>query len=154
MKIPPSLRSVWHLLWVAGSFCVCLPATAADAAKPVPLNQDGTPKIPAELLMMDVKATPYSGRAALKEKLRQGEVKFDTRLPEWEARCNALPEKERKAAAADLKELKRMREVLRDKLDQLDAASVETWNSVKYDLYVAMLNAVSTYKKLQYQLED
>ena len=47
-----------------------------------------------------------------------------------------------------------MRGVFRERVAALDNASVETWNSVKYDIYVAMLNAVNAYKKLQYLLEE
>jgi hypothetical protein len=154
MKMHPFFSVVLRLLWVAGFLSAAFPATAEETGKNVPLNADGTPQIPAEILMGEVKATSFSDRAALQTKLKDAEVRFDTRLPEWEARKNGLPEKERTTAAADLKELKRMREVLRQKIDAVDFADAATWNSVKYELYAAMMDTISVYKKLRYRLDD
>lgn len=128
-----------------GSFAV----TAAETKPSAPLNQDGSVKIPAELLLEEIKQTPYAERAALRAKLAEAETQMDDRMPEWETRKNSLPEKERIAAESDFKQLKRSREVLRQKIDGVEMAAEETWNSAKADLYVVMLDAIQTYKKLR-----
>ena len=113
------------------------------------LNQDGSVKIPAELLLDEIKQTPYAERAALRARLAESEKRMDDQMPEWEARKNSLPEKERIAAEDDFKQLKRSRENLRQKIDGVENASAETWNSAKADLHVVLLDTVQTYKKLR-----
>jgi len=137
-------------LFVAASLLLgAVAVTAAESKPSAPLNQDGSAKIPAELLLDEIKQTPYADRAALRAKLSVAETRMDDQMPEWEARKNSLPEKERIAAEADFKQLKRSREILRQKIDGVDMASAETWNSAKTDLYVVLLDTVQTYKKLR-----
>lgn len=139
-----------RFLFLAASLLLgALAVTAADPKPSVPRNQDGSVKIPAELLLDEIKHTPYAERAALRAKLAESETRFADHLPEWEARKNSLPEKERVAAEADFKQLVRAREILRQKIDGVDIAAAETWESAKADLYVVLLDAVQTYKKLR-----
>jgi hypothetical protein len=105
-------------------------------------------KTPAEVLLGEIKTTPYSARADLKEKLRQAELRIATNMTEWNARKNNLPEKEKAAADVDIKKLVQMREVLRQKIDAVDFAEEPTWSSAKYDLYIALQNAIAVHKKL------
>ena len=142
----PYLKS---LFLAAGMLLGALAVTAAEPKPSAPLNQDGSVKIPAELLLDEIKQTPYAERATLRARLTDAEKRMDDLMPEWEARKNSLPEKERIAAEADFKQLKRSREILRQKIDGVDMAAEETWNSAKADLYVVLLDAVQTYKKLQ-----
>jgi hypothetical protein len=137
------------LFLAAGLLLGALAVTAAEPKPSAPLNQDGTAKIPAELLLAEIKQTSYAERAALRAKLAEAEKQLDDRMPEWETRKNSLPEKERSAAEADFKQLVRAREVLRQKIDGVENAAEETWESAKGDLYVVLLDAVQTYKKLQ-----
>jgi hypothetical protein len=128
-----------------------LGASAIMAAEPkpsAPLNQDGSVKIPAELLLNEIKQTPYAERAALRAKLAESEARFADKLPEWEARKNSLPEKERIAAEGDFKRLVRDREILRQKIDGVENAQEETWESAKSDLYSVLQATVRSYKKL------
>jgi hypothetical protein len=141
----PSLRS---LILVAGLLLGGLSVTAAEPKPSAPLNQDGSVKIPAELLLDEIKQTPYAERAALRAKLAEAETRFADRMPEWEARKNSLPEKERNAAENDFKQLVRQREILRQKIDGVENAAAETWNSAKSDLYSVLQSAIRTYKKL------
>ena len=136
-------------LFLAAGLLLVAPAIAVAETKPVPpLNQDGTAKIPAELLLEQIKETPYSERAALRARLAEAEARFADRLPEWNARKNSLPEKERNAADVDFKQLLREREVLRQKIDGVESAGKETWDSAKADLYSVLADAIRTYKKL------
>jgi hypothetical protein len=141
-----------YLKFLSLAACLLLGAvavTAAESKPSAPLNQDGSVKIPAELLLVEIKQTAYAERAALRSKLAAAETRMDDQMPEWEARKNSLPEKERIAAEDDFKQLKRSRENLRQKIDGVEMASAETWNSAKEDLYVVLLEAVQTYKKLR-----
>jgi hypothetical protein len=105
-------------------------------------------KTPAEVLLGEIKTTPYPARADLRRKLQEAEVRFATNMTEWNARKNQLPEKEKAAAAVDLKELARLRELLKQKVDSVEFAEEATWSSAKYDLYVALQNAIAVHKKL------
>jgi hypothetical protein len=117
-------------------------------------ERPATGKIPAEVLLSEIKATPYAGRASLKEKLKAAEVRMDDRLPGWEAKKNALPEKEKNVAESAFKELVTQREVLRQKIDGVEYADETTWTSAKSELYVVLQNAITTYKKLQSQFDS
>jgi len=105
-------------------------------------------KTPAEVLLGEIKATPYPARAELRRKLQEAEGRFATSMIEWNARKNQLPEKEKAAAAADLKELARLRELLKQKVDAVEFAEEATWTSAKYDLYVSLQNTIAVSKKL------
>jgi hypothetical protein len=137
------------LFFAAGLLLGAVVAVAAESTPSTPVDQDGSARIPAEMLLDEIKQTPYAGRAKLRERLNVAEKRMDDRMPEWEARKNSLPEKERIAAEMEFKQLKRSREVLRQKIDGVDFSSEETWNSAKGDLYVVLLDAVQTYKKLR-----
>ena len=137
------------LFLAAGLLLGAVAVTAAESKPSAPLNQDGSVKIPAELLLDEIKQTPYAERAALRARLAESEKRMDDQMPEWEARKNSLPEKERIAAEADFKQLKQSREILRQKIDGVEHASAETWNSAKADLHVVLLDTVQTYKKLR-----
>jgi len=137
------------LFLAAGLLLAAVAVTAAESKASAPLNQDGSVKIPAELLLDEIKQTPYADRAALRARLAESEKRMDDQMPEWEARKNSLPEKERIAAEADFKQLKQSREILRQKIDGVENASAETWNSAKADLHVVLLDTVQTYKKLR-----
>jgi hypothetical protein len=105
-------------------------------------------KRPAEILLGEIKATPYAARADLRRKLQEAEVRFANNLTEWNARKNNLPEKEKAAADVDLKQLVRLREVLKQQVDAVEFAEEATWTSAKYDLYVALQNALAIHQKL------
>lgn len=137
------------LFLAAGLLLGVATMTAAESNPSAPVDQDGSVRTPAELLLDEIKRTPYSERATLRARLTVAEQRMDDRMPEWETRKNSLPEKERTAAEADFKQLKRSREILRQKIDGVDVSSEETWNSAKADLYVVLLDAVQTYKKLR-----
>jgi len=138
-----------RLPFLAASLLLALPAaTAAEPTPAVPLNQDGTARIPAELLLDKIKATPYAERAALRAELAAAEERFGDRLQEWERLKNSLPEKERNAAEADFKQLVRDRENLRQKIDGVENAGKETWESAKSDLHSVLQSAIRTYRKL------
>jgi predicted metal-dependent hydrolase len=142
------------LVLIAGLLVAGLPAVTAQSQPPVVRNPDGSIRIPAELLLDEIKATPYENRAALRQKLAEAEKRFADRLPEWESRKNALPEKERLAAEADFNRLLRAREVLRQKIDTVELAGKETWESAKSDLHVVLLNTIEIYKKLHARFEQ
>lgn len=136
-------------LFVAASLLLgALAAPAAEPSVPVEYNQDGSIKLPAEHLLEQIRETPYEERAALRARLAEAEKSFDERLPQWENQKNSLPEKERNAAESDFKQLLREREILRQKIDGVERAEKETWNSAKADLYSVLQNAIRTYKKL------
>jgi hypothetical protein len=137
------------LFFAAGLMLGAVAAWAAETKSSAPVNQDGSAKIPAELLLEEIKHTPYAERSALRAKLAESEARFADRLPEWETRKNSLPEKERIAAEADFKQLVQAREILRQKIEGVELSSEETWNSAKADLYVVLLDAIHTYKKLR-----
>ena len=143
MKLSPST------LFLATSLLLgAAAAPAAESTPPVQYNQDGSVKIPAELLLEEIRETPYAERAALRARLAEAEARFNDRLSEWENQKNSLPEKERNAAEADFKQLVREREILRQKIDGVERADKETWNSAKADLYSVLQNAIRTYRKL------
>jgi hypothetical protein len=141
-------------LLLAGGLAILNFTTAVATAAPEAAPAGVAGKLPAELLLAEIKATPYAGRAALKEKLKAAETRMDDRLPGWEAKKNALPEKERIAADGDFKQLVKQREVLRQKIDGVEYADEATWNSAKSELYVVLQNAITTYKKLQSQFDS
>jgi len=140
-------------LLVMGFLASSLPAIAAEKTKPAPRNPDGTVMIPGEILLAEIKATPWSGRDALRTRVKEAETSYGYQLPEWEARKNSLPEPERSAAEAEFKQLVRARETLRQKIDGLESAGAETWESAKHDLYVAIQGTVATFKKLKARFE-
>ncbi|MGC4075042.1 MAG: hypothetical protein QM760_21585 [Nibricoccus sp.] len=107
------------------------------------------PKTPAETLLAEIKQTPYSARSALREKLKLAEAQFDEKLPEWEAQKSNLPSEKKSEADAVFKQLVRDREILRQKIDTVESASVETWNSAKDELYTSLQNTISTYNRLK-----
>jgi hypothetical protein len=117
-------------------------------------EQPANGKIPAEILLTDIKATPYADRATLKEKLKAAEARMDDRLPGWEAKKNALPEKEKSVAESAFKQLVKQREILRQKIDGVEYADEVTWNSAKSELTVVLQNAITTFKKLQSQFDS
>src|SRR5688572_11775696 len=137
------------LFLAAGLMLGAVVVVAAASNSSAPVDQDGSVRTPAELLLDEIKRTPYAERAKLRERLDVAERRMDDRMPEWEARKNALPEKERIAAEGEFTQLKRSREILRQKIEGVDLSSEETWNSAKADLYVVLLDAVQTYKKLR-----
>lgn len=140
--------SLGFVILAASLLLGALAVTAAEPDRSAPRNQDGSVKISAELLLDEIKRTPYAERAALRVRLAAGEARFADGLAEWEARKNSLPEKERIAAEADFKQLVRERDILRQKIDGVENAEKETWNSAKDDLYSVLANAIRTYKKL------
>jgi hypothetical protein len=143
------MNSRLRLPFFAAGLLLAVPAlTAAEPRASAPLNQDGSVRIPAELLADQIKATPYEGRAELRAKLIEAEARFSDRLGEWENKKNSLPEKERNAAEADFKQLVRDREILRQKIDGVESAGKETWESAKSDLHTILLDAIRTYRKL------
>lgn len=115
----------------------------------------GTPTEKAAQEIADqIKEAPYKDRAALLTRLKTAETRFDEKLPEWESRKNALPEKERKEAEGYFKELVKQREILRQRIDALDTASAETWTSAKHDTRMALLNALGAYQNLRGRFEQ
>jgi hypothetical protein len=150
----PAPKTVRYLFTVLAVDAVFFPAASPSvAAEAVQWNPDGTRQIPVEILLTEIRKTPYSGSEGLRTKLKEAENRFADRLPEWEARKNALPEKQRLAVEAALKKLGARRELLRQKIDEIEAVSAEGWSTTRYNVFVAMLHATSTYKKLQYQLD-
>lgn len=111
------------------------------------------PKLPSEILLAEIKPTPYAERAALRAKLADAETHFGDKLPEWEAKKNALPEKERAAADLTFKRLSAARVVLEQKIDAVDHADAITWESAKSDLYTLMQNTIAIYRTLQGQFD-
>jgi hypothetical protein len=127
------------------------PDTRAQAAPAEPsAKPDEAPApLPAETLLAEIKATRYADRTALRTRLQNAERHFADKLNAWEAKKNALPEKERADADEVFKRLAAQREVLRQKIDGVEDAREETWKSATSELYVVLQNAISTYRQLQ-----
>ncbi len=119
----------------------------------VPVVGTATEKA-AQEIADQIKDTPYKDRADLINRLKVAETRFDEKLPEWESRKNALPEKERKAAEKYFQELVKQREILRQRLDLLDTASAETWVSTKHEVRIALLNALGAYQQLHARFDQ
>jgi len=149
MKSSSLIRGSVCLWMTAALLGLGWPASAAENLPPAPPAAAPTTLALAESLLAEIKATPYAGRAALRTRLATAETRFGDKLPEWAAKKNNLPEKERLAAGADFNQLVRMREVLRQKIDGVENAEEATWNSAKSDLYSMLKSTVDTYNKLK-----
>lgn len=127
-----------------------VPSAPAETA---PVVGTATEKA-AQEIADQIKDTPYKDRAALLTRLKTAETRFDEKLPEWESRKNALPEKERKAAEVYFQKLVEQRGILRQRIDALDTAPAETWTSAKHDTRIALLNALGAYQQLRGRFEQ
>lgn len=150
MKTNTALSRAARLSLTAGLLFVACHSASATATQPVATQTVSThPKTPAETLLTEIKGTPYSGRTALREKLKAAEALFSEKLPEWESRKDALPSEKKAEAETIFKQLVTDREVLRQKIDGVEDAQAETWNSAKSELYTALQNTISTYNRLK-----
>jgi hypothetical protein len=92
------------------------------------------------------KDATFRQREVVRERMRVAEASLDQKIVEWTAKKDAVAEEARPTVAAAQREVSEAREVLRQKIDALDNATEETWNSVKAELNTAwqrMTTAVS-----------
>lgn len=143
------MKSLPRLLALATVLALAPSVSAAT----VPVVGTATEKA-AQEIADQIKETPYKDRAALLTRLKTAETRFDEKLPEWESRKNALPEKERKEADVYFQKLVEQRGILRQRIDALDTASAETWISAKHDTRTALLNALGAYQQLRGRFEQ
>jgi hypothetical protein len=142
------------LLLVVALFLLQLTPVAAQTKSEAPRNPDGSVMLPGEILVGEIKAASWSDRSALRAKLQAAEASFNQRLPEWETKKNALPEKERIAAEADFKSLVRQRGILRQKIEAVDDATADTWNSAKSELTSVLQTTIQIFKKLSARFDS
>lgn len=100
-----------------------------------------------------VKEATFAQRAAVRTAMTSAEAALDTSIVEWTARKDALAVEVRPAASTALEEVRNAREVLRQKVDALDNATVETWNSVMSELDSAWQRVRSAAAALAVRLE-
>ena len=100
-----------------------------------------------------VKEATFAQRAAVRSTMTNAEAGLDTNIVEWTARKDALAVEARPAASTALEEVRNAREVLRQKVDGLDNATVETWNSVMSELDAAWQRVRSAAAALAVRLE-
>ena len=100
-----------------------------------------------------VKEATFAQRATVGTAMTSAEAALDTSIVEWTARKDALAVEVRPAASTALEEVRNAREVLRQKVDGLDNATVETWNSVMSELDSAWQRVRSAAAALAVRLE-
>jgi hypothetical protein len=83
------------------------------------------------------KDATFAQRKAVSERMKAAETSLDMRIREWTAKKDAVVDEARPAVSAAYKEVGEAREVLSQKIDALDNATEETWNSVKSELDTA-----------------
>ena len=100
-----------------------------------------------------MKEAPYEQRAAVKKEMTAAEATLDASILEWTARKDALAVEARPAANTALEEVRNAREVLRQKVNSLDNATVETWNAVMSELDSAWQRMRSSASTLAVKLD-
>lgn len=92
------------------------------------------------------KDATFRQREAVRKRMAEAEAVLDTRILEWTAKKDAVAEEVKPMVTAAHKEVIEARAVLAQKVEALDNATEETWNSVKAELDTAwqrMTTAVS-----------
>ena len=100
------------------------------------------------------KDASFRQREVLRERMRVAEASLDQKIVEWNARKDAVAEDMRPTVSAAQREVSEAREVLRQKVDALDNATEETWNSVKAELDTAWQRMTTAVGNLTAKLQS
>ncbi|ATC62719.1 hypothetical protein CMV30_01355 [Nibricoccus aquaticus] len=100
------------------------------------------------------KDATFKQREMVREHMKAAEASLDAKIIEWNAKKDAAKEDAKPAIAAARKEVAEAREVLSQKINALDNATEETWNSVKAELNTAWQRMTSAAADLAAKLQS
>lgn len=100
------------------------------------------------------KDATFKQREAVRERMRSAEASLDAKILEWTAKKDAVTDEARPAVAAAHKEVSEARAVLAQKIEALDNATEETWNSVKAELNTAWQRMTTAASDLAAKLQS
>ncbi|MGC4073846.1 MAG: hypothetical protein QM760_15305 [Nibricoccus sp.] len=83
------------------------------------------------------KDATFKQREKVRESMKSAEAALDAKIVDWSAKKDVVVDDAKPAVAAAHKEVIEARAVLGQKIDALDNATEETWNSVKAELGTA-----------------
>jgi predicted nucleic acid-binding Zn-ribbon protein len=130
------------------------PKDALNASKPDAKNAAAATRDTISEAWEKTKDATFKQREVVRERMKGAEASLDAKIVEWTAKKETVSDEAKPAVDAAHKEVREAREVLSQKINALDNATEETWNSVKAELNTAWQRMVTAVSDLTAKLQS